>query len=79
MAFSTENAYPGLGCKPEFAIEEAADMGWSEDRFESYIVFGETVEPDDGWMMPEGPTARKPVDGRLYIFQMGTTISTPWT
>ncbi len=40
-------------------------------------MFGDTIERDDAWVIPVGPTAGERVEGRLYIHVVETTLSAP--
>lgn len=57
--------YPALGCSADdFRTLHDLPDGYQEEA----IVDAATVERDDTWTMPVGPSEAEPIDGRLYIF-----------
>jgi len=72
--YIAENVYPALSCTPKSAL---ATYGGVEGQRESIVVLVDSVERADGWVMPIGPTAGEPIEGRIYLFVTETTVSVP--
>ena len=71
--YEASNVYPDLLCTYESIMELNSDL---PDGYRvEYIVDGDSIERDDGWTMPIGPSKGEPIDGRLYILTLETTYS----
>lgn len=78
FAFIAANTYPGLArdgedCRTTNDGYRAPDGYWEEA-----VADISTMERDDGWTMPDGPTAGQPIDGRLYILRVEITVFDPY-
>jgi len=70
-----EHNYPGMACTSE-GFED--NYGELEDGYaEEVIVDVDTVERDDGWAIPGGGFEGIIPEGRIYIFSMTITVSSP--
>lgn len=72
-AYMARNVYPDLLCTFESISE--GNTGLSDGFQEEHIVDGDSIERDDGWTMPDGPSKGEAINGRLYIFTDEFTYS----
>ena len=79
MTYRGTHTYPAIECTPESALVTFYDYGGVDGASEELIVDGATVETDEGWTMPIGPSAGDAIEGRTYIFTLQTTFSDPGT
>lgn len=77
LEYTAANNYPGMGntaqdCFVHFGGQEPPD-GYEEE----HIVDPATIERDDGWTIPDGPIAGRPLQGRVYIFTDHISVRDP--
>lgn len=71
MQYAADHNVPALGCTDD-SLLAAGDF--PADYTAEFIVDAATIERDDAWVMPEGPTEGEKPDGRVYIH--GITLTT---
>jgi hypothetical protein len=72
LAFLEEHAYPELGLTAE-SCRITFDLGPTDTFREDVVLDEDSIEPDEGWIMPRGPLAGETPDGTVYVMTIETS------
>jgi hypothetical protein len=69
LTFLEENVYPDLGLTAE-GCRIAFDLGPTDTYREEVVLDEDSIEPDEDWVMPQGPLAGEAPDGTVYVMTL---------
>jgi hypothetical protein len=66
LTFLEAHVYPGLGLTAE-GCRAAFELGPTDTFREEVELDEDSIEPDEDWVMPQGPLAGEAPDGTVYV------------